>query len=224
MIRSLSGIPELFDALQIEPRFDELDAGLASEARFIQNLKSSYAANRYAHLFYGLVRAWKPQTYLEFGVLSGYSLLSAALGLRKNENGRAVGIDLFEDYSFTKDHHWAVEDRIRRLALGNYCELKQGSVFEVSPADYAPDILHIDLSNNGEIVSRLFREWKSSVRKAFIFEGGTRERDQIEWMLKYQKPVMYPVFDEISRDPAWLVYQVTQFPTVTVLLRRDGLS
>ncbi len=188
---------------------------------FIQGLKSSYSTHIYSELFYGLIRKWKPSLYVEFGVLSGYSLLAVALALRDNGKGAAIGVDLFENYAFNMDFRAAVQARIAALGVDKVCTLLQGSVLEIPCEAYCPDVLHVDISNDGQLVRKLFDRWKAHVARAFIFEGGGPSRDTVDWMIRYGKDAMYPVFDEIDREGGWSVHQVLAFPTLTLLVRKS---
>jgi len=222
MIISLDHPLELLDRLGIAQAHAQEYADRHAAARVeIGKLKSSYAAHGYDALFYALARAWRPATYLEFGVLSGYSLLSSSLAIHDNGAGRAIGMDLFEDYEFTKDYKSAVQARIDTLQLGACCNLVQGSVYDVKPDDMAVDVLHIDISNNGDVVRHFFETWLAHVGRAILFEGGGPSRDQVEWMVKFDKPRMFPVFEALATaNPGWAVYQVADYPTFTAMVRK----
>jgi len=221
MIISLDHPLELLDRLGIAQSHAQEYASRHAAARAeIGKLKSSYAANGYDALFYALARAWRPAAYLEFGVLSGYSLLSSSLAIRDNGVGRAIGLDLFEEYEYTKDYKNTVQARIDALALGPWCSLVQGSVYDVKPGDMAADVLHIDISNNGDVVRHFFETWSAHVGRAILFEGGGPSRDQVEWMIKYDKPRMFPVFEALcAANPGWSIYQVADYPTFTAMVR-----
>jgi hypothetical protein len=223
MIISLDHPLELLDRLGIAQGYAQDYASRHAPARGqIGKLKSSYAVHGYDTLFYALARAWRPSLYLEFGVLSGYSLLSSSLAIRDNGAGRAIGMDLFEDYQYTKDYKIAVQTRIDELQLGTCCTLTQGSVYDVKPTDMTADVLHIDISNNGEVVRHFFEKWSPHVGRAILFEGGGPSRDQVDWMVKYDKPRMFPVFESLaSANPGWSIYQVADYPTFTAMVRNS---
>jgi hypothetical protein len=50
-------------------------------------------------------------------------------------------------------------------------------------------MLHVDISNTGETIEKLYEGTKDQVENGAVvlFEGGTYERDTVEWMLKYKK-------------------------------------
>jgi len=65
--------------------------------------------------------------------------------------------------------------------------------------------------------------WDPKVRNGglVVFEGGTEERDQVEWMTKYNKDPIYP---EIFRNPHFNLNYVggtyRSFPGLTVMLKK----
>ena len=44
------------------------------------------------------------------------------------------------------------------------------------------DLLHLDISNTGNTIVNIHNKYPNS---KILFEGGTLERDNIEWMVKY---------------------------------------
>ena len=46
------------------------------------------------------------------------------------------------------------------------------------------DLLHLDISNDGDIISKMYDKYPNS---KVIFEGGSIERDNIDWMVRYKK-------------------------------------
>ena len=68
-------------------------------------------------------------------------------------------------------------------------------------------------------MSGFSRSEKSLVQKIdgpktgpIFFEGGTQERDKVEWMIEYDKREMYPLKDELSYDIV-----DSRFPGLSVL-------
>ena len=49
------------------------------------------------------------------------------------------------------------------------------------------DVLHLDISNTGDIILKTYNKLKKYIEggSSIIFEGGSVERDNIEWMVKY---------------------------------------
>ena len=59
--------------------------------------------------------------------------------------------------------------------------------FLENPIDF--DLLHLDISNDGEIIEKTIESLKNHLERGsnIIFEGGSKERDNEEWMIKYNK-------------------------------------
>ena len=77
------------------------------------------------------------------------------------------------------------------------------------------DLLHLDISNDGKTVTDVFNRVKSKIEigSTMIFEGGTEERDNIEWMLKYNKTPINSIKEEIN----YIVLN-ENFPSVSKVL------
>ena len=77
------------------------------------------------------------------------------------------------------------------------------------------DLMHIDISNNGDVIKKIhtrLSQNKSIKTGPIFFEGGTQERDKVEWMIEYDKREMYPLKDELSYDIV-----DSRFPGLSVL-------
>ena len=88
-------------------------------------------------------------------------------------------------------------------------ELKEGDFKNYRGENY--NLLHLDISNTGDIIDEL--ELKTRMKRIkgaiVIFEGGSEERDNVEWMIKYNKKpinhtkarfeVINPKFPSLSR-------------------------
>ena len=80
------------------------------------------------------------------------------------------------------------------------------------------DLIHIDLSNDGELLKNVINKCYHKLKKKgyILFEGGSRERDNIEWMKKYNKiPINKFLKDKwFNKNFEWDVKQ--DFPSLTV--------
>ena len=49
--------------------------------------------------------------------------------------------------------------------------------------------MHVDVSNDGDVILQLYNNIKKYLDKGSIllFEGGSQERDEVHWMKKYNK-------------------------------------
>ena len=186
----------------------------------IETAWSSYKDHGYGCFFYALTRILKPSQSVELGVLQGFSLLTIAAALRDNGGGSIQGFDLFEDYPFHHENYANVLNRIHVCGLQTWAQIHRADAFQAHEWFDRVDILHVDVSNNGDTYRRIFEQWASKVRQAILFEGGSADRDRVEWMVKYGKPPIAQALKEISqayRD--WAIIVLEPFPSLTVAFR-----
>ena len=190
----------------------------------LHGIRSSYAANNFGWLFYALARIHRPQVCVELGVLDGYSLIRTATGLRSNEGGIIHGYDLWEDYPYKHADINDVQNRVDGLGLTDYAHLHTASAFHVPErwADDSVDWCHVDLSNDGKVVDWALSAWRSKLKDGglLLLEGGSEERDRVEWMVKYEKVPIMPALREWDD-----VYEIVTFdpaPSLTVCKKRGA--
>lgn len=173
------------------------------------DVKSSYSQNDIGQTFYNLILRYKPKKIVEFGVLYGYSTISMAMGLDEIGEGHIEANDLFEDYKYNHTTIAETQANIDRYGLTKYVTLSKADFNEwlKNPSDF--DFLHVDVSNHGDTIKKLYEAVKDRVQNGavVVFEGGTSgERNEIPWMVKYGFPkitdthIPYEVID--SRFPS----------------------
>jgi hypothetical protein len=186
----------------------------------IPELESSYKENGYQYLFYSLVRLLKPEKIIEIGVLQGFSLLSMACGLKDNDNGSIEGYDLFDNYEFKNDRMVNVLSRIANSNLQKFASVYQCDAYKVLEKVKCTDILHIDISNTGDVIERMFSSWKDKLTDIIIFEGGGEERDNVNWMREYNKFPLVPILKKLEQlYDDWEFITLGNYPSITVCLK-----
>lgn len=187
---------------------------------YIAGLPSSYRLHGYDYFFYALTRALRPTRCVELGVLQGFSLLAIASALRDNGSGQIEGFDLFEDYPFRKEHYRATAQRLQEAGLEAWARIERQNAFAVADRYDQIDLLHVDISNNGDTYRSLFAQWSDKVRQSIIFEGGSAERDRVEWMQKHGKPPIRKAVEEIRTNyTEWKLALLEPYPSLTVAIR-----
>ncbi|MHB1316305.1 MAG: O-methyltransferase [Minisyncoccota bacterium] len=126
---------------------------------------------------------------------SAHKHTDTALAFRK---GWKYYVDMIKkDYRewFRKKHDITqkeVENHIAQYGLSKYVTIKKGDFMDwiKKPEDF--DLLHVDISNNGDVIKLLSEKIQEQKNKGGIvlFEGGSYERDSIEWMNRYNKTKM----------------------------------
>jgi tRNA A58 N-methylase Trm61 len=77
-------------------------------------------------------------------------------------------------------------DNVKRHGLQEYVSFEKMDFTDwlADPTDF--DIVHIDISNNGMLIRQVYKALRGRSGEV-LFEGGTEERDQVEWMAKFDK-------------------------------------
>lgn len=151
------------------------------------DIESSYRDNNLGKTLYDLVLKYRPKKIVEHGVLFGYSTVAMAQALDELGAGHIYAYDLFDKYSFKHSTLENTQANIDRYRVGDYVTLVQKDFGEWLESPEHFDMLHIDISNKGDTIERLYKAVKDQVQNGAIvlFEGGSEERDNVEWMVKY---------------------------------------
>ena len=166
------------------------------------DIESSYRDNDLGRFIYDTVIRLKPKKVVEFGTLNGYSAVCIAMALKDNDHGHLFAYDLWEKYSYKKSQRNVCLENLTRYGLEDYVTLGQADFWSWirEPVDF--DLLHIDISNTGQIVKDAYEALKGNLDRGsvILFEGGSQERDQVDWMLKFKKPPIYSLKDKIGYE------------------------
>lgn len=193
-------------------------------------MRSSYIENGFGDLLKLYVVNLRPANIVELGVLDGYSTLHLADGVRDcallyGHRPWFHAYDLFEDYAFK---HGSMDDVKKLMAdkgVDQFVDVRHGNAYEVHQfyAENSLEFLHIDISNTGKVVHDILELWhpKMAGRGIIAIEGGSDERDGVEWMKKYGHP---PIKAEISTNPLLNKYYIYgtyfRFPSMTFAMRK----
>ena len=182
-------------------------------------MRTSYDINFYDLFFDWIVYSHVPKVVVDCGVLDAFSLLAFAEPA-KLLGAQVWGIDLFEGYEFKHSIKSDIQKKINDKALNNVILLQKDAMLAYEQfGDNVIDILHIDISNDGDKLHEMFRVWDSKVRVGglIIFEGGSEERDNVEWMIKYnRRPIRDFIKSELANNSKYEYVTFTPYPSVTV--------
>jgi len=187
--------------------------------------------NNYGSVFRSLILVHQPKLVVELGTLDGYSAFHIAHALRFNNNkweaitGKLYSYDLWDDYQYKHGNFNEVNNMIKKQGLDEYIELRKGNAYEVYKdfEDNSIDFLHIDISNNGKTLVDMLPLWRDKLKSNGIvaFEGGSVERDNVEWMKKYKNP---SISEELLNNKMiyedWMYQVLNPFPSLTLLWKR----
>lgn len=176
-------------------------------------VESSYRQNNLGLVLYEFVLEKKPYKIVEFGTLNGYSAIAMAMALHELGRGKLISYDLWDKYPYKHGSFNTVKSYIYSYGLQDFIKLRRKdlNIWLNRPERF--DLLHIDISNTGDIINLVYQKLHTKVKKgaSVLFEGGSGERDGVEWMIKHHKK---PIADLGDR------YEIIdgRFPSVSRLL------
>jgi len=178
-------------------------------------MKSSYNTNiNYGDLLSFITWNKHPSSIVEIGILEGFSLKTFCDF--SNETCNIEAYDIFQEFNGNGANKELLQDTFKDeskaiINYGNFYNLKDK--FQ----DNSIDILHIDIANNGDVYNYVFEHYISKIRKdgVIILEGGSRERDEVEWMNKYNKPKIVPVLEKYKKN--YNIITIGETPSITIV-------
>lgn len=177
----------------------------------MKDIKSSYKKNNYDKIFQSICFSLNPKKIVEFGILEGYSL---DCFIKYGENSFIEANDLFEDFPYNSANFDFIKNKYienLNVSINKRNFYKSVNCYE----DNSIDILHIDIANTGEVFEFSIQNYLPKVRGIMILEGGSEERDNIEWMIKYNKPKIQPILEKYSNCVKIMV--LDDFPSITLI-------
>lgn len=193
-------------------------------------MRSSYVQNNLGEVFSTIVKCFRYPLVVELGVFDGYSASFIAEGLKVNKerwgiSGHLYAYDLWDLYPYKHGNIREVEKLLKDSGLLDFVSLLQGDAFEVYKnfPDKGVHLLHIDVSNTGETLRRIMELWDKKIVQGgmILFEGGSEERDTVEWMRKYNKE---PIKPELESNPIikknYIYGTYNMYPSLTALYKK----
>jgi len=181
---------------------------------------SSYEKNNYGGLFYSLVRVYQPTKVVELGTKAGYSAYHIARGLKDNGKGVIDCYDLWENYDFNSVPQSVAEKNLTEFK--DIVNFKLGDVIGLEKKYKAIDMLHIDLGNDGIILEKIIPRWINKTR-LIVIEGGSLERDRVEWMIKFNKIPIKKWLADFTKKRGDIEYSTMElFPSVTIICKVES--
>lgn len=177
----------------------------------MQDIKSSYTKNNYDKIFQSICFSLNPKKIVEFGILEGYSLDSF---IKYGKNALIESNDLFDDFPYNAADYNFIMNKYRKNSNVSIYKRDFYTTVDSYEKD-SIDILHIDIANNGETFDFAIQNYLPKVRGIMIMEGGSEERDSVEWMVKYDKPKIRPILQKYSNSVKIEVLE--DFPSITLI-------
>jgi|TARA_B100001750_G_C15385007_1_gene534437 predicted O-methyltransferase YrrM len=155
-----------------------------------------------------------PKKIVEFGILEGFSLMKFVENSKKTTSIDAY--DIFEKFNGNHAVKYKLDNIFNQYTNVNIQEGDFYEGFKKYP-DKSIDILHIDIANNGEIYEFVFNNYVQKIADngVILLEGGSETRDNIEWMIKYNKPKIQPVLEKYKHK--YNIKVIGTFPSITMI-------
>jgi len=102
---------------------------------------------------------------------------------------------------------------VSRFKKYNNVTINYRDFYEVHKDISNIDIIHIDIANNGDVFEYAINNYlpKLSENGIMIMEGGSEQRDNVEWMITYNKPKIQPVIKKYGFKVIGI------FPSITII-------
>jgi len=164
---------------------------------------SSYSVNELGISIYEYVIKKKPNIVIELGTLHGYSAICIGLALKDNGFGKLTCYDLWDDYEFTHTSLEKTLNTIKQFGLDDIITIKSADALEWCKSPEEFDLLHLDISNNGEKIKKVYDLLKSQIDSGsdILFEGGTKERDETSWI----KTFGFLPMESVKKETGYIV-------------------
>lgn len=177
---------------------------------------SSYKNNiNFLDLIGGITFLKSPKKIVEFGILNGHSLNAFV----NNSNCDTVikAYDIFDD--FNGNH--ADKETIQKLfEKHENVVIEKADFYEKYQNLYNDiDILHVDIANNGDTYKFVIDNYLGKIKEdgIILLEGGSKERDEVYWMNKYNKPKINPYLKELKKNKNICVKTIGTIPSITII-------
>jgi predicted O-methyltransferase YrrM len=179
-------------------------------------MKSSYTKHNFDLVFKTICAITNPKKIVEFGILDGYSL-KAFIDSSKSDC-IIEAYDLFDEFPYNAAD-WDVINEKYSSDNVHICKADFYKGVELF-SDNSIDIMHIDIANDGDVYEFAIENYMKKISDGgvMVFEGGSTERDEYDWMDKYNKRKISPYVETIKNK-----YEVTvieNFPSLTIIKKK----
>jgi predicted O-methyltransferase YrrM len=134
---------------------------------------------------------YNPRKVIEFGVLDGYSTawIANALKHKSDPGGHLWAYDLWEKYEYRHGNREKVQEFLNNAGVSYWVSLCNGDFFDFLKSPEPFDMLHLDISNDGNIIEQAIEAFLPQIKQGsiLVFEGGSEKRDQEDWMIQYNR-------------------------------------
>jgi len=176
-------------------------------------MKSSYLNKiDYSDLFKLLCFFTKPKNIIEIGILEGYSLEQF---INNTEDCIIKAYDIFDEFDGNGSSYKIIE----KFKEYKNVEINYGDFYKLHKNidNNSQDIIHIDIANNGDVYEDAIKNYMNKLKKngILLLEGGSKERDNVEWMIKYNKPKINSIINKYKNK--YEIITIGTIPSITII-------
>ena len=181
-------------------------------------MRSSYKNKdlNYSDLIKAVTMSNNPKKIVEIGILDGFSLESFANVSSKDTIISAY--DLFDEFNGNHAHKDFILEKFKDY---KNVTIEHGDFYKLDKIiDNNIDIIHIDIANNGDVFEYVMKNYyqKLAYNGILLFEGGSEDRDNVEWMKKYNKPSIKRVIQKYLKE-GFKIQTFGDFPSLTFVIK-----
>lgn len=178
-------------------------------------MKSSYKSNiDFGEIISTITFLKKPKHIVEIGILEGYSLSKFI-----ENSSKQTSIDTYDIFDKFNGNCANKQDILNKFNKFSNVNIKEGDFYDIHKLypDKSIDILHVDIANNGDVFEYVFTHYidKISENGVIVLEGGSEQRDEVEWMIKYNKPKITPVIEKYNDK--YYIKVIGEYPSITII-------
>jgi predicted O-methyltransferase YrrM len=181
-------------------------------------MRSSYKNKLdFSNIFETILFLQNPKKIIEFGILDGFSLKCFASNV--SDDCILDAYDLFEDFNGNHSNYNKLTELFKKY---NNVNIQKGDFYKLydNIENNSIDIIHIDIANTGYTYEFAFTNYINKLTKdgIMILEGGSEERDNIDWMIKYNKLKIRNVIEKYNN--IYNIYTLPNFPSLTIVKKK----
>uniref|UniRef100_A0A6C0E4S3 Methyltransferase n=1 Tax=viral metagenome TaxID=1070528 RepID=A0A6C0E4S3_9ZZZZ len=181
-------------------------------------MSSSYTNNlNYGDIFATLCYTTNPRSIVEIGILNGFSLKSMVENV--SSDCLITAYDIFEEFNGNSAKKLEITEMFSSY---KNITINYGDFYKVheSLTPNSVDIIHIDIANDGDVYNFALIHYMDKLKEngILVLEGGSFERDQVYWMLKYNKRSIQGFVNQVSDK--YKIKTIGTMPSLTFITRK----
>jgi predicted O-methyltransferase YrrM len=184
----------------------------------VYKMSSSYNnATDYKDLFETITFVCNPKKVVEFGILNGVSLKCIADTC--DTECHIYAYDIFDEFV---GNHACKDDIVGEFNQYKNVLIDYGDFYKkhTEIEDSSIELLHIDIANDANVYEFAIDNYLSKLSQdgCMVLEGGSCKRDEVYWMVKYNKKTISPYLEQLQQTRKDIrIKTIGDFPSITII-------